>query len=90
MIIFDNYYSSTRSRVVEFDPATKKIVWNYSNDDGPFFSSILSIIPFKLIVLNPLELNGISQDAKTSVSISLKGALYLSHRLGDYPLRLML
>ena len=38
ILIFDNYYRHNLSRVVEFDPAAKKIVWDYSGQNGPFFS----------------------------------------------------
>ncbi len=42
ILLFDNYYSHNLSRVVEFDPATKQIVWDYSGQNGRFFSAGLS------------------------------------------------
>ena len=40
ILIFDNLYRHDLSRVVEFDPAAKKIVWDYSSQNGRFFSFI--------------------------------------------------
>ncbi len=40
ILLFDNYYRHNLSRVVEFDPAAKKIVWDYSGQNGRFFSLI--------------------------------------------------
>ena len=41
ILIFDNLYRPDLSRVVEFDPAAKKIVWDYSGENGWFFSLYL-------------------------------------------------
>ncbi len=41
ILFFDNYYQRNLSRVVEFDPAAKKIIWSYSRENGRFFSSYL-------------------------------------------------
>lgn len=43
ILIFDNYYRPNASRVVEFDPVSQKIVWDYSNENGPFFSDLLGL-----------------------------------------------
>ena len=44
MLIFDNLWKEpVRSRVVEFDPLTQKIVWQYQGDDDkPLYSFIRS------------------------------------------------
>lgn len=44
MMIFDNLWKNpVRSRVVEFDPLTRKIVWQYQGDDDkPLYSFIRS------------------------------------------------
>ncbi len=41
ILIFDNLYRHNLSRVVEFDPAAKKIAWDYSGQNGLFFSFIV-------------------------------------------------
>ena len=38
ILIFDNLYRSDLSRVVEYDPSAKKIVWEYSGQNGRFYS----------------------------------------------------
>ncbi len=38
ILLFDNYYRHNLSRVVEFNPAAKKIVWDYSGQNGQFFT----------------------------------------------------
>ncbi len=51
ILIFDNFYrfnmqgydspwNTNLSRVVEFDPASQHIVWDYAQENGPFFSLI--------------------------------------------------
>jgi hypothetical protein len=41
VLIFDNYFRDGLSRVVEFDPGAKKIVWDYTNPGEHFYSSYL-------------------------------------------------
>ena len=41
MLIFNNLSSLERSKVTEFDPLTQKIIWEYSTDDGKFYSEVL-------------------------------------------------
>ena len=41
MLIFNNLSSLERSKVTEFDPLTQKIIWEYSIDDGKFYSEVL-------------------------------------------------
>lgn len=41
LLIFDNLSALDRSKVTEFDPMTQKIIWEYSADDGKFYSSVL-------------------------------------------------
>ncbi len=38
ILLFDNYFGQEESRVIEFDPLTKKIVWEYRDPEGRFFS----------------------------------------------------
>ncbi len=37
MIIFDNLGLRDRSRILEFDPCTEKVLWQYGNRPGEFF-----------------------------------------------------
>jgi hypothetical protein len=40
ILVFDNRPSKGASRIVEFDPKTKEIVWTYESDGEKFYSSI--------------------------------------------------
>ncbi len=41
ILLFDNFFKDRLSRVVEFDPFSNAMVWDYADDNGPFFSSII-------------------------------------------------
>jgi len=39
ILIFDNFYTPNTSNILEFEPFTQKIIWNYNGNTGnPFFS----------------------------------------------------
>ncbi len=41
ILIFDNFYTKTLSRVIEFDPLSRKIIWDFKNPDDQFFSRLI-------------------------------------------------
>jgi len=44
ILIFDNFYTKTLSRVIEFDPLSQKIIWDFKtseNAENKFFSGLI-------------------------------------------------
>lgn len=42
ILIFDNQSLGDRSRVIEFDPLTQEVIWEYDGGDSPFYSKCCS------------------------------------------------
>ena len=38
ILVFDNFYTEKLSRIIEFEPITKKVVWDYSDAKNGFFT----------------------------------------------------
>lgn len=41
ILVFDNFYTKTLSRVIEFNPLSKKIIWDFKNPRNQFFSGLI-------------------------------------------------
>jgi hypothetical protein len=41
ILVFDNFYTHTLSRVIEFDPISRKVIWDFKNPKDHFFSSLI-------------------------------------------------
>jgi hypothetical protein len=59
LLVFDNLGSPGRSRVVEYDPASRSILWEYSDEDSPAFVTNLRGMSQRLPNGNTLIVNSV-------------------------------
>jgi Arylsulfotransferase (ASST) len=41
ILVFDNFYTNTLSRVIEFNPLSRKVIWDFQNPKDRFFSGLI-------------------------------------------------